>query len=587
MGDENRDGATAVPVAASKRSTALSLLVMSPAGTTTVPVPASGTLVLGRAEECDVRIDDPKLSRRHAELRAGATVEIVDLGSMNGSFVRDERLPPHAPAAIGIGDAISIGNTVLVLQRSPHVADRPFHLWTHGEFEARLDAECERAQHEETSFGVARLRLLHEGAGAETQKGASPPTIFALWLREAEMVAKYGPKDYEILLLDTAAADVDARANDLASRLAASGTEFELGVAACPRDGRTPDALLAQAARPLGSRGARGSRSVAASTPAAGTLERMDRVVRRVAAGVINVLILGETGVGKELLARRIHELSPRAGRPLVSLNCAALAESLLESELFGHERGAFTGAVQPKVGLIESADGGTLFLDEVGEMPAATQAKLLRVLEQREVTRVGALRPRVIDVRFIAATNRDLEREVTEGRFRQDLYFRLNGISLSVPPLRERPDEIGLLARTFIEQVSRVMGRDPPPRLSPEALTMLQRYRWPGNIRELRNVIERAVLLGSGQMITSEHLPVERLESVPPPGESSAAALLSAAESAPTADLGSAERERILDALERCVWNQSQAAKLLGISRGTLIKRIEEYGLPRPRKRD
>jgi len=585
--DEDRDAARAGPLAAGKRPMALSLLVMSPAGTTTVPVPASGRLLLGRADDCDVQIDDPKLSRHHAELRSGDLLEIVDLGSMNGSFLRDQRLAPHAPAVLGVGDAVSIGSTVLVLQRSLHVAERPFRLWTHGEFAARLDEECARADRGETTFGVARLRLVHNGAGAETQRGASPSTIFAAWLREAEMVAKYGPNDYEILLVDTSAADVDARSVDLAARLTAVGTGFELGAAACPRDGKTPDALLAQAARPLGARGARPPvRTVSQAMPVVGTLERMDRVVRRVAAGVINVLILGETGVGKELLARRIHELSPRAGRPLVSLNCAALAESLLESELFGHEKGAFTGASAPKIGLIESADGGSLFLDEVGEMPAPTQAKLLRVIEQREVTRVGAIRPRLIDVRFISATNRDLEREVAEGRFRQDLFFRLNGISLSVPPLRERAEEIDLLARTFIEQASRVMGRE-PPRLTPEALALLQRYRWPGNVRELRNVIERAVLLGSGPLITSEHLPAEKMESSPPPAPEGLAPAPPPGGAAGAPAPGGAERERILDALERCVWNQSQAAKLLGISRGTLIKRIEEYGLPRPRKRD
>ncbi|XXT95646.1 sigma 54-interacting transcriptional regulator [Sorangium sp. So ce834] len=228
----------------------------------------------------------------------------------------------------------------------------------------------------------------------------------------------------------------------------------------------------------------------------------------RAARSLISVLILGETGVGKEVLARTLHARSPRASGPYVELNCAALPPSLLESELFGHEKSAFTGASQARPGLLESAHGGTLFLDEIGELPLAFQAKLLRVLEDRKVLRIGGRTPRRIDLRFVAATNRDLEAEVARGAFRQDLYFRLNGISLVVPPLRERVAEIGPLADRFLEEACRQLEQRSAPRLSPEALAVLEAYAWPGNVRELRNVIERAAVLCAGDSVEPADLP-------------------------------------------------------------------------------
>ncbi|XXY92323.1 sigma 54-interacting transcriptional regulator [Sorangium sp. So ce296] len=228
----------------------------------------------------------------------------------------------------------------------------------------------------------------------------------------------------------------------------------------------------------------------------------------RAARSLISVLILGETGVGKEVLARTLHARSPRVSGPYVELNCAALPPSLLEGELFGHEKSAFTGASQARPGLLESAHGGTLFLDEIGELPLAFQAKLLRVLEDRKVLRIGGRTPRRIDLRFVAATNRDLEAEVARGAFRQDLYFRLNGISLVVPPLRERVAEIGPLADRFLEEACRQLEQRSAPRLSPEALAVLEAYAWPGNVRELRNVIERAAVLCAGDSVQPADLP-------------------------------------------------------------------------------
>jgi transcriptional regulator with PAS, ATPase and Fis domain len=307
----------------------------------------------------------------------------------------------------------------------------------------------------------------------------------------------------------------------------------------------------------------------------------------RAAAALINVLLLGETGVGKEVLARIIHARSPRAEGPFIGINCASFSESMLEGELFGHEKGAFTGAMQARPGLFEAAGGGTIFLDEVGELPLPIQAKFLRVLEERAVLRIGARSHRPIDVRFVAATNRDVEAEVRAGRFREDLFYRLNGISLTIPPLRERPGEIEPLARSFVLAACRQLDRSPLA-LTDDTMSLLRAYPWPGNVRELKNVIERAVVLCAERTIGPEYLPASltssrsRFPMAAPPVQAS-----------PEVDPGrfqvqleSLERARIVEALSRCGGNQTQAAVLLGVSRRTLVARLAELDLPRPRKR-
>jgi DNA-binding NtrC family response regulator len=311
-------------------------------------------------------------------------------------------------------------------------------------------------------------------------------------------------------------------------------------------------------------------------------------LVTRAAQTDISVLILGETGVGKEIMAETVHRRSRRAQRRFLLLNCAALPENLLESELFGHERGAFTGAQSAKVGLLEATDGGTVFLDEIGELPPATQAKLLRVLEDGRVLRVGATSAREIDVRFVTATNRDLQRLVREGSFRADLYHRISGLVVKIPPLRERQREIEPLARFFLRQFcERTSGAEPA--LSAEALGALAAHGWPGNVRELKNVMQRAALLEEGAVVQPRHLALDLDEPVSSGdggrgrGDDSIAA---GKRATPAHGIDSGERQRLVQAIEACAGNQTRAAKVLGVSRQTLINRLVKWNLPRPQKR-
>jgi transcriptional regulator with GAF, ATPase, and Fis domain len=302
--------------------------------------------------------------------------------------------------------------------------------------------------------------------------------------------------------------------------------------------------------------------------------------VGRVAGAETTVLVTGESGTGKEVVAHLLHEGSARAKRPLVAVNCAALPEQLLESELFGHEKGAFTGAFTSKIGRLEQAAGGTLFLDEIAEMSPLLQAKLLRVLQEREFQRLGGTRTLKADVRVLAATNRDLAAAIERGDFREDLYYRLNVFEIHVPALRERPDDVLPLAELFLEELGRTMGR-PAAGISREAREWLLAYRWPGNVRELRNAIERAILLCDGGLITSEHLPtgVTRAEASRPVAASGNAGG-NGALPAGGVDLEAVERRYVQQALEQARGNKSRAARLLGLTRAQLYSRLDKYGL-------
>lgn len=297
-----------------------------------------------------------------------------------------------------------------------------------------------------------------------------------------------------------------------------------------------------------------------------------------VAPSDATVLITGESGTGKELIARSLHFNSPRKEYPLVVVNCAAIAESLLESELFGHEKGAFTGADRRREGRFKQADQGTIFLDEIGETSMAMQAKLLRVLQEREICRVGGEEVLAVDVRVVAATNRDLERDVAEGRFREDLFYRLNVITLKVPPLRERREDVPLLASHFLNKFAE-KNRKTAKGFAPVAMDMLVNYDWPGNVRELENAVERAVVLMTAEHVTEKQLPLNIAQQY-----AEARPSLPGFEVAPQTDgtrsLGDIEKEAIIATLEATDGNKSETARRLGITRKTLHNKLKSYGL-------
>jgi two-component system response regulator AtoC len=411
-------------------------------------------LLIGRSSGATIQVDHRSVSREHARIRLGSTIEIEDLGSRNGTRVRGKEIFAGERTELGISEAFEVGSVIL-----------------------RLLPE----RRSEPSVGRPERRQPNSGRSA----------------------------------LDV------------------------------------PEGWCAP-------------RSEAMRT----VLEAIDRV----AASDMSVLLLGETGVGKEVCAELVHRRSERASATLLRLNCTALPESLIESELFGHEKGAFTGATEARPGLLESADGGTVFLDEIAELPMSVQAKLLRVLDRREVLRIGGRTAKTVDVRFVAATHKSLESEIAASRFRQDLYYRLAGMTIRIPPLRERVDEIASLALEFLAAAARRQRRSGVS-LSSEAVSALEAHPWPGNIRELRNAIERALVVCTGKLITSDHLALE-IESGPidrPTMPIPRAARL-------TEEVDHLERSRIQAALDHAGGNQSEAARRLGISRGALLARLRAW---------
>ena len=572
---------------------AFHLLIMGPDLFLAQALPKNGAMSIGRADNADIRITDPLASRLHARLHVTEGMfEIEDIGSINRTKVRDVALDAGERVAVLPGEAVTIGSTILMVQETRQAA-RNRRVWPHTHFEARIEEECAR----ETRMPFAIIRLAVEG----NQPAGTVADTISPALRTSDMLALYGPSDYEIFLPATSPDLGSAINNDLIGRLRAQSIVARTGIACHPRDGQTPEALVARSSERL--RGRELPAPVEGVVVEDPRMRRVYGLASSAARGAISVIILGETGVGKDVMAQEIHRMSPRAKAPFVAINCAAVSEGLLESELFGHEKGAFTGATETKAGLLESAPGGTVFLDEIGDMPPKLQATLLRVIQTKQVQRVGSVKTRPIDVRFIAATHRDLEAEIGAGRFRQDLYYRLNGITLTIPPLRERRSEILPLVRSFLAQFAREMGDKPAPEVSPEAARLLEAYSWRGNVREVRNVVERALLLCEGSEILPEHLPIESMAAnaisfanVPAPGMTPppptpaaipAAAPVPADFARPTAPMNAAEdeKERILRVLAECAGSQTRAAKVLGIARSTLIARLDEYGVPRPRK--
>jgi DNA-binding NtrC family response regulator len=404
----------------------------------------------------------------------------------------------------------------------------------------------------------------------------------AAWTGETQIVVLYPERD-----LEPAKDAVERVLNELAGARA--------GLSSYPTDGCDPDTLLQAAraaagdARPGQVLSAEdtaatlqvGERQIIVADPA---MARLYALIRRLAQSDLPVLVLGETGAGKENAAYAVHAWSARAKKSFVTLNCAAIQENLVESELFGHEKGAFSGAVATKVGLLESAGGGTVFLDEVGELSPSVQAKLLRVLEAKKVTRLGDVRERDIDIRIVAATNRNLDEEVKAGRFRQDLFFRLSPATVVLPPLRERPREIPILARAFLDAACKKVSRPEMP-ISTEAVARLAAYGWPGNVRELRNVLEYAAATLAEDQIEVWHLP-DRISGVgdaEPAGAPSTPAQSGASPKKfrPIAEeLRELERRRMMEALDAANNVQRRAAELISMPLRTFVMKYKQYGL-------
>jgi len=558
-----------------------------------------GGAAIGRAAECAIKLADRTVSRVQARLTVvDGGLALHDAGGPNPIRVNDQ---PWTGGAIHDGDRIAIGHTVLLLlapdggvvpaaQPARTVAtlqvgggaELPALLrelaaaWQQGGEPAALaEAACGAAR---AATGARRaLAVIADASGRLAPIARAP--------RDAAMT---------IALADDDLADLTARGAALLDRDGVAIAVASLGavagalVAEAPRD---PDTLprLAAIAALLGAqlttarahaRSERARASLAERAAPSGligaspALARLIELVARAAPTTATVLITGESGTGKEKIAEALHAGSGRAAGPLVAINCAALPDTLIESELFGHERGAFTGASERRAGRFEQADGGTLFLDEIGELSEAAQARLLRVLETRRFERVGGARTLAVDVRLIAATHRDLRERVRAGKFREDLYYRIGVVPLHVPPLRERREDIVPLAEHFLARFAAAMGRRGAA-FSPAAQAALAAHWWPGNVRELRNVVERAVVLADRSLIE-----LDDLDPLAPPAAPSTAADTASAPAAPPAALHDLERDAVVRALATTRGNKAQAAQLLGIDRTTLYKKLRRFGL-------
>ena len=587
-----------------------SLLVYHRDGAQIVPLHPSGSVVVGRVAPSDVTINDVNLSRQHARftLLEDGQLVVEDLGSTNGTLVRGE---PIERTTLAPGQEVVIGTVTVTFHAL--TADQPppssTDLAGHDRFRAALEAEVVRARF----FGRKLAVLLLRAVGA-------PPAHVRFWMprvqsaiRPVDRVGLYSDVALYILLAEAGA----KQALDMAKALVeapASDAALVCGVAVFPDNATHAEELLGesrgaaqratraqpvQASRDAESRAFTrddsqpGTSVVAESVP----MQQLLQTASRVAKGSLPVLLIGETGTGKEVLSRFIHDASPRAAKPLVCVNCAAIPQQLVESTLFGHERGAFTGASAQQKGVFEAADGGTVFLDEIGELPAAAQAALLRVLETKRFARVGTTKEITVDVRVIAATHRDLESMVEEKQFRQDLLFRLNVVTLHIPPLRERAEDIPTLAQQFLEQANQASSGSVRA-IDPAATELLRVYSWPGNVRELKNAIERAVVISRGDMLTLDDLPqrVRAVSLAPPPmPRATSSSLDEMAEPSQMEQvlatlsgdfrtrLERLEAELLSHALREADWNQTEAARQLSMPLRTLVYKIRMHGIRRP----
>ncbi len=557
----------------------------------TVPLSPGVSVVIGREPPADVPIPDRVLSRRHARftLGTGDEVSVEDLGSMNGTWVGGERVER---ATVRPGEEVLLGSIAASLHVVAGSDTRPLGLDGHEGFRAALEAEIARARFLGRPLSVLMVRALHDGARPGERLVTWAPRAREI-LRPIDRIALYGADVIELLLPET---DRDrALGHARALTVPGKGAPLVCGVACFPGAASAEELIeagfeavrRATAREPVQAAEGAGHRTLAASESAgdamimeSAAMRAVAREAAKLASVVIPVLIHGETGTGKEVLARLIHEGGPRRGKPLVAVNCAAIAASLLEGTLFGHVKGAFTHADQDRKGLFEEAHGGTLLLDEVGELPPAAQAALLRVLETKKVRRVGASREIDVDVRVLAATHRDLEAMAEAGTFRSDLLYRLNTMDLTLPPLRERRADIAPLAQRFREAAGKANGRAVRA-FAPEAMALLESHAWPGNVRELRNAVERAVVVAEGDTVTPLDLPARiRAQATPPSAPTPAAAPRYTGSF--KARMERFERDTLIEVLRETNGNQTRAAELLEMPLRTLQHRIKVLAIGR-----
>ena len=567
----------------------LYLLVLAESSSRVIPLPRHGELLIGRAPEADIRVEDAAVSRQHAVLlleNGRATVR--DLGGQNGTEVDGVRV--CGERALRSGAVITVCSTQLVFH-GPGAALRPDREIDADRLQARLDAEIERAAALDRSVALVALRVDPPGAG---ESAGRPLHALAGQLRELDRVADAGGGEILALLPEIDPDEVGLAAERLLRELAGTGSAARAGYAVYPRDGGDGGALLGAARAALASAPPAGAAAAAATFRAIVTgetatdqvmivadeaMSSLIALLERLAAVELPVLLLGETGTGKELAAAALHRASPRRDGPLVTFNCAAIPDTLAESELFGHERGAFSGAAAAKQGLFETAGGGTVLLDEVGELSPAVQAKLLRVLETRRFTRIGSVAERAVDVRVVAATNRDLLAEVEAGRFRRDLYFRLGAAAVWLPPLRDRPREIPIMARWFLDAARRAAGRGPAS-LSSEALQHLAAHPWPGNVRELKNCMAFLAATCAGDSIDAGQVQahLQARLGTPPPGREQALAEPLPSFRPIKQEVRELERRRMVEALRAAHGNQTLAAALIEMPLRTFVAKLKQF---------
>jgi two-component system response regulator AtoC len=567
MGTEPQTQAGVTEIATSTEPRAFLVIHIDGAGSRVVDLPEGLDVTFGRSRGATINLDHEKVSRMHTRVRRlGDVLEVEDLGSRNGTRVNGDKI--EGVRRLASGDEISVGPIIAIVgQTSP--IKRSSAIVDAAAGEVRLAAEVDRAVRYHRPVTIALVRMTSDAVMDGVARS----------LRPMDLIAEDAGDDYLVILPELGRTEGEAAIQRLLDFARATNTPTTAATVLCPDDGTTVDALIGQLRSGL--RTGRGPRidAAVANQPIVldPAMQRAYTLVERIADTAMTVLILGETGVGKELVCEAIHRRSSRRERPLIKLNCAALPETLLESELFGHERGSFTGADRRKIGFFEAADGGTLFLDEIGDMPLTLQAKLLRVLERKVITRVGGTTEVATDARLIAATHRDLDADVRAGRFRQDLLFRIGGFTIVVPPLRDRTSEILPLAEHFARTTATEQGRNVPA-IAEDARDALTGYTWPGNVRELRNAIERALVL-CGDTLTATDLPdklSDHNQRIRP--------VRTAADM--RGHLAEVERATIVSALDAEGNNQTRAARRLGLSRRALIYKMEKYGLKPPPSR-